>query len=66
MIQFLALHIIRYEDPFFQFLLMPMEFLDPQVQGGIFQGDLGTRFPQNPWSQAKYLLDITLFSFNIN
>ena len=35
-------------------------------QGGIFPGNLGTGFPRNPWSQAKYLLDITLFSVKLN
>ena len=34
-------------------------------QGGIFPGNLGTRFPRNPWSQAKYLLEITIFLFDI-
>ena len=34
-------------------------------QGGIFPGNLGTGFPGNPWSQAKYLPEITLFLFNI-
>ena len=42
--------------------------LDPPlatIQGGIFPGNLGTGFPGNPWSQAKYLPEITLFLFNI-
>ena len=39
---------------------------DTHWQGGIFPGNLGTGFPQNPWSQAKYLLDITLFSVKGN
>jgi hypothetical protein len=34
-------------------------------QGGIFPGNLGTGFPGNPWSQAKYLLEITPFLFDI-
>ena len=36
--------------------------LVPMGQGGIFPGNLGTGFPRNPYSQAKYLLDIPLFS----
>jgi hypothetical protein len=35
------------------------------AQGGIFLGNLGTRFPGNPWSQAKYLLAISPFLFDI-
>ena len=32
---------------------------------GILPGNLGNGFPRNPWSQAKYLLEITLFLFNL-
>ena len=32
-----------------------------ETQGGIFQGNLGTGFPGNPWTSAKYFAGVTPF-----